>query len=474
LVRQLLTESIVISGAGGLFGLIVSAIGLKVSLALAPTDLPHLDEIRINTVVLAFALMLSIGTGLFFGLFPAREAARRDLQDALRSGGRNGSARGSMRLSLVAAQYAIALVLLTGSGLLVRSFLELQAVTPGFDPHHLLTFTVDLPDGIYGEKARAIFGRAIEAIDQLPGVQSAAVGGTFHDHIPNGVLTVEGQAPNDREPFTGWNVSPEYFKTMGFALRRGRVFSSSESSGAVISESMARRFWPGQDPLRKRFKRSLPGLDEGNWYIVLGVVGDRLLNGPGSNMLPTMYELDRGRSSTTMVVRTLGDPLALAAAVRQAVRAINPDIPYFEITTADQQMLEIQAPRRFETTLLTIFAVLATLLAAAGVYGLLHHSVVQRRKEIGIRLALGACNSDVVRHLLSQGFRGVALGLLVGVALSYAATRVLASALYGVTATDPIIFAGVVILLIMVALAASIQPARRATRLDPITTLRHE
>ncbi|MFN7995060.1 MAG: ABC transporter permease [Bryobacteraceae bacterium] len=474
LVRQLLTESVVISGSGGLFGLMVTAIGLKMLLALAPADLPRLDEIGINTVVLAFTLLLSVGTGLLFGLFPAREAARRDPQEALKDGGRGGSARRSMRLTLVAAQYAIALVLLTSSGLLVRSCLALQAVTPGFDTHHLLTFTVDLPDGVYGEKARAILDRAMEAIDRLPGVQSAAVGGTFQNHIPNGVVTVEGQAPNDREPFTGWNVSPGYFRTVGLPLRQGRVFSSTETSGAVISESMARRFWPGQDPLRKRFKRSLPGLDEGNWYTVLGVAGDRLLNGPGSAMLPTMYELDAARSSTTMVVRTFGDPLPLAAAVRQAVRTVDPEIPYFEITTADRQMAEIQAPLRFEATLLTIFAVLATLLAAAGIYGLLHHTVAQSKKEIGIRLALGASSSDVVGHVLRQGLRGVALGLSIGVAISYAATRVLTSTLYGVTATDPATFAGVVLFLLIVALAAGSQPARQAIRLDPITTLRHE
>ncbi len=474
LVRQLLTESVMISGAGGLLGLMVSAIGLKILLALAPGDLPRLDEIRIDHVVLAFSLVLSVGTGLFFGLLPALEAARRDPQAALKDGGRGGSARRPMRFSLVAAQYAMAFVLLTGSGLLVRSFLTLQAVTPGFDPHRLLTFTVDLPDGWYGEKARTIFDRAITAIEQLPGVQSAAVGGTFHNHIPNGVITVEGQAPDDREPFSGWTVSPGYFKTIGLALRRGRVFSATETSGAVISESMARRFWPGQDPLGKRFKRSLPGLDEGNWYIVLGVAGDRLVNGPGSSMLPAMYELDTGQSSTTMVVRTFADPLPLAPAVRKAVRTVDPEIPFFEITTADRQMLEIQAPLRFETTLLATFAVLATLLAAAGIYGLLYHTVAQGRKEIGIRLALGARSSDVVRHVLREGFRGVALGLGAGMAVSYAATRVLASVLYGVTATDPGTFAGVVLLLVIVALAASSQPACKAIRLDPIATLRHE
>jgi predicted permease len=474
LVRQLFTESVVISSAGGLFGLIVAAILLKILLALAPADLPRLDEIRMNTVVLAFTLVLSVGTGLLFGLFPAREAVRRDSQEVLKNGGRAGSARNSMRLSLVAAQYAIALVLLTSAGLLVRSFLALQAVTPGFDPHHLLTFTVDLPDGLYGEKARAILDRAIEAINQLPGVQSAAVGGTFQNHIPNAVITVEGQVPNDHEPFTGWRVSPGYFKTMGFPLRRGRVFSSTETSGAVISESMARRLWPGQDPLRKRFKRSLPGLDEGDWYTVLGVVGDRLLNGPGSSILPTMYELDTAQSATPMVVRTFGDPLPLATAVRQAVHTIDPEIPYFEITTVDQQMLEIQASLRFESTLLTIFAGLATLLAAAGMYGLLHHTIAQSGKEIGIRFALGASSSDLVRHVLSQGLRGVVLGLFAGMAASYAATRVLANALYGVTATDPATFAGVFILLLTVALAASIQPARRAIKLDPVATLRQE
>jgi putative ABC transport system permease protein len=187
-----------------------------------------------------------------------------------------------------------------------------------------------------------------------------------------------------------------------------------------------------------------------------------------------MYELDAGWSSTTMVVRTLTDPLPLAESVREVVRSIDSEIPYFEITTVDRQMLEIQAPRRFETTLLTIFAVLATLLASAGIFGLLHYTVAQKRKEIGIRLALGARNSDVVRHVLSLGLRGVALGLLAGMTGSYATTRVLASVLYGVTATDPITFAGVVIFLIIVALAASSQPARQAIKVDPVATLRHE
>jgi putative ABC transport system permease protein len=243
---------------------------------------------------------------------------------------------------------------------------------------------------------------------------------------------------------------------------------------SVPRESMARRFWPGQDPLGTRFKRSLPGLDAGNWYTVLGVVGDRLSNGPGSSMLPTMYDLDAGSSTTTMVVRTTGDPLLLVNAVRQTIRAINPAVPYFEITTVDQQMWKIQAPLRFETMLLTISSVLATLLAAAGIYGLLHHTVAQRTKEIGIRLALGARTSDVMRLVLSHGLRGVAIGLLVGVTVSYASTRVLASVLYDVTATDPITFAGVVVLLIAVAFAASSLPARRAVNVDPMIVLRHQ
>ena len=474
LIRQLLTESVVLSGAGGLLGLIVTAIGLKALLALAPSNLPRLDEVRINAAVLAFAFLLSVGTGLFFSLFPAWQAARRDPQGALKDGGLGGPSGGRMRLVLVAAQYAFALVLLTGAGLLLRSFVALQAVTPGFDSHGLLTFTIDLPDQMYGPKAQAFFEQAIQTINQLPGVRSAAVGGIFHDHIPNGVITVEGHAPEDAQPFTGWAVSPGYFQTMGIPLQRGRLFTAKDTSGAVISESMARRFWPGQDPLGKRFKRSLPGLDAGNWYTVLGVVGDRLSNGPGSSMLPTMYNLDAGSSTTTMVVRTIGDPLLLVNAVRQTIRAINSAVPYFEITTVDHQTWEIQAPLRFETMLLTIFSVLATLLAAAGIYGVLHHAVAQRTKEIGIRLALGARSSDVVRLVLSHGLQGVAIGLLTGVTVSYAATRVLASVLYDVTATDPITFAGVVVLLVAVAFAASSLPARRAVKVDPMVALRHE
>ena len=473
-IRQLLTESVVLSGTGGFLGLVVTAIGLKALLALAPADLPRLDEVRINTTVLAFAFLVSVGTGLFFGMFPACQAAGRDPQETLKDGGFGGPSGGRMRLLLVAAQYAFALVLLTGAGLLLRSFVALQAVPPGFDTHRLLTFTIDLPDEVYGGKAHAFFEQAIHAINRLPGVQSAAVGGTFHNHIPNGVITVEGHAPEDAQPFTGWAVSPGYFQTMGIPLQRGRLFATNDISGAVISESMARRFWPGQDPLGKRFKRSLPGLDAGNWYTVLGVVGDRLSNGPGSSLLPTMYDLDAGTSTTTMVVRTIGDPLLLVNAVSRSVHAINPAVPYFEITTVDQQMWEIQAPRRFETILLTIFSVLATLLAAAGIYGLLQHAVAQRTKEIGIRLALGARTSDVIRLVLSHGLRGVAIGLLAGLAVSYAATRVLSSVLYDVTATDPMTFAGVIVLLIAVAFAASSLPARRAVKVDPMVALRHQ
>ncbi|HEX4807970.1 MAG TPA: ABC transporter permease [Bryobacteraceae bacterium] len=474
LIGQLLTESIVISSAGGLLGLIVAAIVLKMLVALAPADLPRLDEIRIDTVVLAFAFLLSLLTGLSFGLFPARQAARRDPQQALKDGGHGASVKGAMGLPLVAAQCALALMLLTGAGLLVRSFLALQAVKTGFDPHRLLTFTIDLPDEIWGAKAHVIFDGAIEAIARLPGVQSAAIGGTFQNHIPNGIITVEGQALEDAQPLTGWDVSPGYFRTIGIPLQRGRVFTNTETSGAVISESMARRFWPGQGPLGKRFKRSLPGLDEGDWYTVLGVVGDRLVNGPGSAMLPTMYKLAAGSSTTTFVVRTSGDPLTMVAAVRQAVRAVSPAIPHFEITTVDRQMLELQAPRRFETTLLTIFATLATLLAAAGIYGFLNHAVAQRKKEIGIRIALGAQNIDVVRLVVGQALRGIAAGLLAGLLISYVATRVLASVLYGVTATDPITFVAVVVSLVVVAAAASSLPARQASKVDPILALRHE
>ncbi|HWB95495.1 MAG TPA: FtsX-like permease family protein, partial [Bryobacteraceae bacterium] len=275
LVRQLLTESILISCAGGLLGIFLAAAGLKALLALAPANLPRLDEVHVDPVVLGFATLLSIFTGLLFGLFPARSASRRDPQEVLRGGGRTGSARSSASLPLVAGQCSIALVLLTGAGLLARSFLELQNVKPGFEPRHLLTFTLDLPGEMAEQKAQGIVEQTVTAIDRLPGVQSAAVGGIFQDHIPNGVITVEGRPPEESQPFLGWGVSPGYFQTMRMPLLRGRVFETTERSGTVVSESFARRFWPGQDPLGKRFKISLPGLDEGNWSTVIGVVGDR-------------------------------------------------------------------------------------------------------------------------------------------------------------------------------------------------------
>ena len=337
-----------------------------------------------------------------------------------------------------------------------------------------MTFTIDLPGETEGAPARAIFERALQAISNLPGVQSTALGGTFRRTHCNGVITIEGQAHQDAEPFMGWDVSPGYFRTIGIPLRRGRLFTSTETSGTVISESMARRFWPGQDALGKRFKTSLPGLDPGNWYTVLGVVADRLSNGPGSTVLPMMYKLAPGWITTTFIVRTSANPQSLIAPVRLAVRGVSPVVPHFDIETVEQQLSEIEAPRRFETTLLNIFALLATLLAAAGFYGLLQHAVAQRTKEIGIRLALGAHRADIVRLVLSYGLRGVALGLIGGVVASYVATRVLASVLYGVTATDPITFGGVVLLLIWVAVAASSMPAWRAVKVDPMVTLRHE
>lgn len=473
-VRQLLTESIVISSAAGFLGIVVSAIALKVLLALAPADLPRLGEVRINTVVLVFALLLSLLTGLVFGLFPALHGAKRDPNEALKDGSRGTSARIVVRLPLVGAQCALAFVLLTGAGLLVRSFLALQSLKPGFNPHNLLTFTIDLPNDLHGSRAQLIAGQIIAALDYLPGIQSAALGGTFENHIPNDVITVEGQPPEDSQPLTGWDVSPNYFQTIGLPLQQGRVFTNNETSGAVISEFMARRFWPGQSSLGKRFKISLPGFDEGNWYTVLGVVGDRLVNGSGSATPPTMYKLAAGNSTMTIVVRTNGNPLSMGAAFRQAVREVSPAIPRFEITTVDRQMLELQAPRRFETSLLTIFATLATLLAGAGIYGFLHHAVAQREKEIGIRLALGAQNTDVMRLVLSQALRSVVIGLLAGLLVSFATTRVLASALVGVTATDPITFAGVAVLFIVIAIAASSLPAHQASKVDPIAALRQE
>jgi putative ABC transport system permease protein len=382
-------------------------------------------------------------------------------------------------------QFTFAIVLLTGAGLMVRSFLLLDAVKPGFDTTHLLTMTVRLPDEWYASEARmrAFFEEAIQKIEQLPGVHGAAVGGavsdSFRERVPNVSIVIEGRpATQDPERHDRNRVSNGYFRLMGIPLRQGRLFSAEDHSGspdvAVISETMARRFWPAESPLGKRFKEVLPGADS-EWLTVIGVVGDVVTNRDGT-VYPTFYKTTNQITGWDwrLVVRTQSPPLELAVAVRRAVRSIDSTVPDFEITTVEQALAKLDRPRKFQTEMIGAFAVTALLLAALGLYGLMSYLVAQRTKEIGIRVALGAQRRDVLKLVIGQGMTVALTGVSLGLAAAFAVTQLMKSLLFGVTATDPATFVGVAALLAAVALSACYLPAHRASKVDPVVALRTE
>ncbi len=488
LLRQLATENILLSLIGGFAGLLFANWALRALIALVPEDLPRADGIAINRMALAFAFALCLLTGVVFGLLPALQITRGNLRARLNESGRSASAGAGVRRArglLVAVQFALAIVLLTGAGLMIRSFLLLDAVKPGFDTARLLTMTVTLPEAPYLDQARsrAFFEEAIQKIERLPGVRGAAVGGavygSFKENVPDENIVIEGMpATQDPERHARDSVSDDYFRVMGIPLRQGRLFSAEDHSGsppvAVINETMARRYWPSENPLGKRFKEVLPGLDS-EWLTVIGVVGDIATNRDG-RIYPVFYHTTRQWSWLTanLLVRTETPPLDLASAVRGAVRSIDSKVRRFEINTVEQALSELDRPRKFQTRLIGAFAVTALLLAALGLYGLMSYLVAQRTKEIGIRVALGAQRRDVLKLVFGQGMAVALTGVSIGLAVALTVTRLMRSLLFGVTATDPATFAGVAALLAAVALLACYIPARRAAKVDPTVALRQE
>src|ERR1700733_471589 len=478
LVWQLATESVLLSLAGGVGGVVLAYAGLHSLLALAPTDLPRSDGIGMNGLVLGFSCSLCLLTGLIFGLLPASKVARAQEGSGSRDQGRGMSAGPGarrMRGVLVATQFAAAIVLLTGAGLLVRSFLLLNSVDTGFDTTHLLTVTVPLPDQKYQETARgqAFFDEAIQRLDSLPGVVGAATGSavfdTFQGNNPDENILVEGKPLNQDPTHHGRNiVSSNYFRVLGIPLLEGRLFSDEDGSGkpavAVINRSMARHFWLSESAIGKRFKQVLPGMDR-NWTTVVGIVGDVIYNRDGVSV-PVFYCPERQWYFTErqVIVRTKDDPKALITAVREKMQSIDQTLPRFEIATVADRLAAQDTPRRFLTELIGIFAGIALALAAVGLYALMAYSVEQRTKEIGIRLALGANRTTIARMVLGEGLLWGAGGVVVGIAGAVAFGRVLSASLYRVTATDPVTLAAVVALLAIVMLAALLLPTRRASK----------
>jgi putative ABC transport system permease protein len=483
LVRQLLAESVCLAALGALLGVLAAQWGLSALLALAPDTLPRAQEIAIDGRVLSFTCALALLTGIGFGLVPAFQATGADLNDTLKEGGR-GTAPGHhrMRGALVVAEVAVALVLLAGAGLLVRSFARLQAVDRGFRPEHAVAVVVNLPQSTkYASPAQqaAFAGQVVQRLAALPGVTAA---GAVQDlPFPGGLfafcLIVEGRpTPPGCEVTKMYAVSPGYQAAMGLRLLRGRFLGPGEVANApevcVVNETLARKHFPGQDPIGKRIGSQ--GREEKKGLIV-GVVADVRDEGLAGAVHPQAYVAfaQFPSHSQTFVVRSAGAGPG-DAALRGAIQAVDGQQPIASIRPLSAMVAGSIARERFAMSLFAVFSGLALLLAAIGIYGVMAYSVAQRRAEIGIRMALGAQSADVVGLVLRQGSRLVVLGLAVGLAGALLLTRLLGTMLFGISPHDPVTFAAIAVLLAGVAAVACLVPARRATRVDPMTALRSE
>ena len=492
IVRQLLTESVLLSTIGGVAGIALAYGGLRAMLALDPPGIPRVEDVALDAGVLGFTLVLAVLTGLIFGAAPAIQLARPDVQGALKEGGRTGTAglaRQRFRDSLAAAQMALSVVLLISAMLLVRSFVQLRSIDLGFRAQRALTLRTTLPQATYPGPAEVIgFHRTLrQRLAELPGVR--AVGATrllpLTGTIGDWSITLEGRprVPGEN-PNGDWQVvTPGYFESMGVRLVRGRFIADSDHENApvvaVINETMAARYWPNEDAIGKRFHI---GTNDQPWITVVGIIGRVRHNAVTETQRAEMYVphaqwAAAGASpprGMTYVLRTAGDPMAVLGYARETVRALDPTIPLADIRTLDAVASDALSQPRFTTQLLALFAALALTLAAIGIYGVISLLVARRRQEIGIRMALGARPRSILSMVMRRGMLLAGVGVLVGVAAALVLTRLLTSLLYGVTPFDLATFALVPTLLALVALAACSIPALRAAAVNPIVALREE
>ena len=494
IMRQLLTESLLLGVMGGALGLLLALWGTDLLIAVAPEGVPRLSDASIDLRVLGFTFGVAALTGLVFGLAPALQASKTDLNESLKETERGSTGRRqALRGALVVSEVALALVLLIGAGLMVKSLWQLQRIDTGFDPSHVLALQLSLKGerAADPQKVQNFIAQVEARVKSLPGVEAVAFtnGLPFAGAAEQGFQIVGRPLPgDDPTPYSAvrYTTSPDYLQALGIALRRGRYFTEQDRPDStpviVIDETLARKYFADEDPLGQHLQLGDPKMPQ---FEIVGVVGHVKHYGlDGEVPVEPQFYFALGQvpaslmpviaNGISVVARTQVEPQSLAAQVRGQILAVAPDQPVFNVRAMKEMIAESIAPRRFSMFLLLVFAVVALVLAAVGIYGVMAYSVTQRTHEIGIRMALGAQAADVLRMILRQGLFLILAGIALGLAFAFALTRVLASLLYGVSATDPLTFAAISLLLVTVALLACYLPARRATKVDPMVALRYE
>lgn len=485
IVRHLLTEGVLLSAMAGLIGTVLAIAAIRLIRAFGPANLPRLNEISLDLRVLGWALVISVLSGILVGLAPAMAALRRDLRPSSEEGGRNvsgGAATRRVRRALVVADFALAIVLLAGAGLLVRSWQIVSGVDPGFKPEGVLVMEISAPLAFSIPAKQHFYHRVLETIQATPGVLDAGIiGELFIANNREQVVTVErdGGSVTERLQFVREEISAGFFKALGTPLLRGRFFSNGDGPDAppvaIINETMARRSWPGHDAVGRRFK--LGSLDSADpWFTVVGVTADIRRQGPERDPFPQMFvplAQSTPPRNVDLFIRTSPDnPRAVAGILRAAVHQVDKNAPVAEQATLAEQFATYLAQRRFQTTLLIGFSLVALLMAAVGIYGLIQYSIATRTQEIGIRMAIGAEAGEIFRMILGEGMKLSLVGLMLGLLGALSMGQAASSLLFGVTATDPLTFLAVSLLLIAVALSACYFPARRAMKIEPVVALR--